>query len=240
VSSGTNCSPATRDTAAYWTPALYQNGVRILPATTSASREEVYYRNNLTGLPASAIRTIPPGLVMVAGNSRATSVAENPELGSEIYWGCSNNSPDVKATAPIDCTTGTITLHVGFPNCWDGKNLDTIQPNGYPAINPVTGQVYPNNHQSHMAYPISSPSGYVCPADHPVPIPRIIFRWEYALGSTDSSGISLAGVSNGAQITNQPTYTAHGDFFNSWDQPTLDSLVANCLDRQVSCGSFRL
>jgi hypothetical protein len=91
-----------------------------------------------------------------------------------------------------------------------------------------------------MAYPVSSPNGYVCPADHPVPIPRVIFRWEYPLGSTDSSGITLAGVTNGTQVTDRPTYTAHGDFFNSWDQPTLDHLVATCLDQQISCGSFRL
>lgn len=204
---GTTC-PLKKDTAGYWVPALYKNGTRVLP-TGSGARTTIYYRNNLTGVDPATLHTIPVGLKMVAGNSHATSVGQNPELGSELYWGCSNNSPDVKATAPIQCSTGIESLHVGFPNCWDGVHLDSA------------------DHQSHMAYPVSSSRGYVCPAGHPVPIPRVIMRFEYPVGTTLGQ-ITLASG---------PTYTVHGDFWNTWRQRALNTLVDRCFRGNMDCGN---
>jgi Domain of unknown function (DUF1996) len=204
------------DTGAFWTPALFSNGKRVLPEgappngteTDYHARTQVYYQNNLTGLPPSAIQPIPAGLRMVAGNSTAASAKQNPLIGREIYWGCSNNQPDGKFPTPIDCATGIESLHVGFPNCWDGSHLDSP------------------DHQSHMAFPVSAASGYVCPKDHPVPIPRVIVRIEYPIG-TDPSGVSLSSGK---------TFTVHGDFWNTWDQPTLARLTATCLNANTDCG----
>jgi hypothetical protein len=172
------------------------------------ARTQVYYQNNLTGIPTSAIRPMPVGLRMVAGNSIATDPKQNPLLGREIYWGCSDNQPDGKFVAPVDCATGIVSLHIGFPNCWDGSNLDSP------------------DHASHMAYPVDSPNGYVCPSDHPVAIPRVIVRIEYPVG-TDSSGITLSSGK---------TFTAHGDYWNTWDRSVLDSLTATCVVADRDCG----
>lgn len=235
VAAATNCSPESGDTAGYWAPMLFRNGVQVVPHGpppngTDASyhaRQQVYYRDNLD--PNIVVHAPPPGLMMITGNSKATSLADNPYLGREIYWGCSNNTPDEKFTAPVDCTTGIITLHIGFQNCWDGVNLDTLRPDGTPAVNPITGVTYPNDHRSHVAYPIDGPSGtYVCPADHPVAIPRIIVRMEYPVG-TDSSGITLASG---------PTYTVHGDFWNTWNQDRLEQLVSVCTNGRLDCGTL--
>jgi hypothetical protein len=210
---GTSCTATSGDTAGYWTPALYRNGAQILPrhgvappsgnGSTGKTREQVYYRNNL----AQSVQTIPPGLRMIAGVGAATSPAGNPYLGRELYWGCSDNSTGKLIAPPASCATGIVTLHVGFPNCWDGVHLDSA------------------DHRSHMAYPVSGGGGYVCPSSHPVAIPRVITRWEYPVG-TSTGTITLASG---------PTFTAHGDFWQTWDQPRLDELVAACFGSN-GCG----
>ncbi len=59
-------------------------------------------------------------------------------------------------------------------------------------------------------------------------LPRVIERFEYPVG-TDSSGISLA---SGLY------FTAHADFWNTWQQVRLDELVALCLNVGLDCGSI--
>jgi hypothetical protein len=202
---GTTCGTAA-DKAGYWTPALYKAGTWVPPkgayANGGATRNSFYYRANNV-LSSYHVTAFPANFQMVAGNSKATSEADNPELGHEIYWGCSNNSPDVKSKTPISCSTGAITLHVGFPNCWDG----VVAP----------------NETTHVRYP----SSYTCPSGYGTVLPRVIFRLEYPVG-TSSSSITL---SSGAY------YTVHADFWNTWDQKGLQSLVTRCLDAHVDCGN---
>jgi len=203
--STTTCPERTGDTSGYWTPALYKNGAKIEPGGT-AVREQFYYRkSNLN--PGTVIHSFPPDFRMIAGNGHAMSEAENAYLGREIYYGCSDNSETGKPTAPVDCATGIITLHVGFPNCWDGVNIDSP------------------DHKSHVVYP----SRGVCPDDHPVALPRLIVRLEFPVG-TDSSGITLSSG---------PYYTAHADFWNTWQQDKLDAFVQYCLNTDTDCGTFK-
>jgi hypothetical protein len=204
---GTTCQAG--DTSGYWTPALYQNGQRVLPAGSFDGREtrqQFYYRDDNLA-PGTTVEAFPPGFMMVAGNSHATSEADNPELGSEIYWGCAdNNGLGGKQTQPEDCAVGIISLHVGFPNCWDGVHLNT-------AMNPGS-LVYPSDGE--------------CPASNPVALPRLIERFEYPVGPT-------TGV---ITLSSGPTYTAHADFWNTWDQTVLEERVTDCLNADVNCGEF--
>ena len=160
----TTCA-AKADHSPYWTPTLRANGTVVHPTQGTkssagvAARQTIYYRNP----PGLKVRAIPAGLRMISGVSMAKSVAENPHLGHDIWWGCSDNSISTKLTEPpAHCKTGIITLHLHFPNCWDGQHLDSP------------------DHQSHMAWP---KSGH-CPADHPVLIPRVTIRNEYVVGTT--------------------------------------------------------
>jgi hypothetical protein len=215
---GTNCPKTSGDTAGYWVPALYRNGVQVLAqgppptgtkAGTSGARQQFYYRNNLNGYHPSAIKTIPADLRIIAGNGKAQSEEDNYYLGRELYWGCSDNSTGKLKAPPASCSTGIISLHVGFPNCWDGIRMDSP------------------DHKSHMSYPVKNAQGeYVCPATHPVPIPRVIMRLEYPVG-TATGYISL---SSGAP------YTIHGDFWNTWVQSRLNELVDACIDEGLDCG----
>ena len=142
---------------------------------------------------------------MVAGNAHATTPSQNPDLGEEIYWGCSDNSVGGKPTAPPACASGIVSLHVGFPNCWDGvlTHVDDT---------------------AHLRHPV----GYRCPAGFSHALPRLILRTEYPVG-------------HGGRITlsSGPTFTAHGDFWNTWDQEKLAALVDRCLNAGRDCGVFR-
>ena len=198
------------DTAGYWVPTLSQNGVVIHPVDKqpglrgATSSQNIYYRSP-TGRPTNPI---PPGLRMISGNSKASGAAENPRLGRDIWWGCSDNSiPDKLVAPPPTCPEGIITLHVHFPDCWNGRDLDSP------------------DHISHMAW---SSQGR-CPASHPKLIPEVTIRLEWVVGVT-TGDISLA---SGA------THTIHGDFWNTWDQPTLDGLITNCINANKDCGKFR-
>jgi hypothetical protein len=215
IAGGATCTETSGDTAGYWTPALSRNGADVKPiggppsGTSSGARQQFYYRNNLSGYLPSAIETIPQDLRMIAGNAKAQSEADSYYLGREIYWGCSDNSTGKLKAPPSSCSTGIITLHVGFPNCWDGVHVDSL------------------DHKSHMSYPVKDPVGsYVCPTTHPVPIPRVIMRLEYPVG-TDTGTISLASG---------PPYTAHGDFWNTWVQSRLNQLVSECINKGLDCG----
>ncbi len=198
------------DTAGYWVPTLSQNGTAIHPVDKqpglkgATSSQNIYYRSP-TG---RAVQPIPPGLRMISGNAKATNAAENPRLGRDIWWGCSDNSVSAKLLAPPpSCPEGIMTLHVHFPDCWNGTTLDSA------------------DHISHMAW---SSQGR-CPTSHPVLIPEVTIRLEWVVGAT-TGDITLA---SGAP------YTIHGDFWNTWDQPTLDGLTATCINASKDCGKFR-
>jgi hypothetical protein len=147
------------ETAAYWMPTLYVNGNPVEP--TGAT---IYYRR---GRVTGHIRTFPPGLKMIAGDSKATS----PQPLSVTFWNCGVlGGVEPTSTVPT-CPGGPMTslrLHVRFPSCWDGKSVDST------------------DHKSHMAYA----AGRTCPASHPVAVPAIelIYRYPVAGGA----GVTLA------------------------------------------------
>ena len=159
---GTTCDPQA-DTAAYWAPTLLLNDKPLLPVGAT-----IYYRR----LTTAPVRPFPPGLRMVGGNSRAWR-AQSVQV---IYWDCSvvkatrygpngglaSSVPPTSgmvafSTVPSCPATSTLQLHVNFPDCWNGKSLDSP------------------NHKSHMAY---SANGR-CPQSHPVAVPALSLVYRY-------------------------------------------------------------
>jgi hypothetical protein len=153
------------DTSAYWAPALYKNGVRIFPKNTA-----FYYRQK-GAPPGTTVKPFPDGLKIVIGNMHAKSPAENPLLGKQIFFKCGpgGNNPNLPAP-PAQCSTGVMVVDMIFPNCWDGKNLDSA------------------DHRSHMAYPVRGK----CPASHPVVLPRLETFYRYSVGTAPIGTITFA------------------------------------------------
>lgn len=130
---------APADDSAYWIPALYQQGHRIVPTTLTA-----YYRT--AGRPAASIEPLPQGLQMIAGDEGSLT----PQSTDVAYWNCGAKSRVAHvATPPAACPVGNdLVLSLAFPDCWDGHTLAGatqknvayavrgICPNGYPVAIP--------------------------------------------------------------------------------------------------------
>ena len=166
---GTTCLRKA-DTAAYWVPALYRNGHVVKPLEAI-----VYYRIRSI----DRIHPFPPGLKIVAGNAGATA----PQSTRIVFWNCvyppgplhpSVSVPKCGQPRPRMLrprTPGYLRLNVNFPDCWDGRHLDS------------------RDHRSHMAYS----SGLRCPASHPVKVPSLRLTVAYPI----RGGVDLALASGG-------------------------------------------
>ena len=165
---GTTCA-MSGDKSAYWVPALYEDGVRILPQAPSGN--SVFYYRRIGAPTGTVVQPFPPGLRIIIGNARAMSPQENPGLGSTIVFNCGpgeQGTPPLPAP-PTECASGIMVMSITFPNCWDGVNLDSA------------------DHRSHMSYPVGSS----CPASHPVNLPRLESFFRYIVGTGPIGTITL-------------------------------------------------
>jgi hypothetical protein len=161
-SGGTTCGRAS-DRAAYWTPALYEGSKLILPTAAT-----IYYRR----FTLAPVRSFPNNLRMIAGNSAATSVQ-----GTRMtFWSCGVHSHVRRSTHVLTCPQGEfLHLAVFFPECWDGRHLDSA------------------NHKSHMAYMRKGR----CPSSHPVAVPTLEELYSYPIRGGDGLSLSSGGLDSG-------------------------------------------
>ena len=106
---GVTSTCAHNDRAAYWVPALYQNGRKINP------NGAIIYYTTSAGAPSEQ-RSFPPDMRIILGNSAATTPAQRE---GRIEWGCSDNT-QIGKTIPANCASGFIQLRIPFPSCWNG------------------------------------------------------------------------------------------------------------------------
>jgi hypothetical protein len=161
------------DTAGYWTPTAFLNGIQITPTVM-----RIYY----LGPGSGSVETIPAGLQMVAGNRDATSPGENPHVG----WNCGQtvNATSPTYDEPYDCTPwakhyqfvdGVVAV-IDFPSCWSGTGL---RPED--VVYPVAGQ---------------------CPAAFPHVLPRISERVHLGImDPTNPDGTIALTLSSGPTYT---------------------------------------
>ena len=204
VGGKTTCSTAA-DASAYWTPVVYQSGKPLTPRSTL-----IYWRApaaSAQSLKTQAVKTMPAGITMIAGNEVATSA----QSSSVINWTCTPSAGDLrpaKGTAPRDCGDGSrLRLIITFPNCWDGHTL---------AGQKQTNAVYAE--------------GNACPSSHPVQIPQIVMHVTYPTSTATDLTLSIGPDQQG------PTVTGHADFMSGWKQSAMDADVAACIVTQTRCG----
>ncbi len=195
------------DHSAYWLPALLRNGARVDIGNVGA-----YYTTNRKV--NSTLEIIPENLIMIAGN--------HPSQPEALSWNCGSGTP-LSQTIP-DCTGGgSVIMHIRFPDCWDGKNLDS------------------EDHRSHMAYAVWQGSGKVCPPGYPHPIPRLILRAHFDTDGDPANEYNLVsdlshGHGHSGSDTVAPGSTGHADFMNGFDQDELELLIDVCLRSSRGCG----
>jgi hypothetical protein len=136
----------------------------------------------------------------------AGSPAVQTGTDKRLGWSCSDSDPWM--ATPPNCGFRFLKLHLVFPSCWDGVSLDSP------------------DHRSHVSYP---DRGH-CPDTHPEKLPRLSTHVTYDVRDGTGSFLSsdeMAGTNNGR--------SAHGDFWNAWDQDALETTVARCLQPGTSC-----
>jgi hypothetical protein len=193
-----NCLPAD-DHSAYWTPTLYRHG-RALRAVQVQAYYQDFFR-------FGRVLPFPPGLRMVAGRPWATK----PQRGV-IGWKCQNDHSLEGSARPPSCGSRFVTLRVTFPDCWDGRRLDSP------------------DHRSHMAYNREGGKELGlqrCPASHPVVVPQLQLNVVYPIHN--GKGVTLASGS---------VLTAHADFFNGWKPTVLQQRVDDVLNGGMACDDF--
>jgi hypothetical protein len=148
------------DTAAYWAPSLFVNARAVEPLAVVA-----YYVRRTEG----RVEPFPAGLKIIAGDAAART-AQSLQVTS---WSCGRRT--ASSTIPNCDGSGfrrsSLRLQVNFPNCWDGRQLDSA------------------NHKSHMAYS----SGGSCPSSHPVAVPSLSLVIYYGIAGGAGAELSSGG-----------------------------------------------
>ena len=154
---GRSTCESESDSSAYWMPTLFVAQDDITPLTAI-----VYYVNRSR----ERIVAPPKGLMMIAGNADATR--RQPK--GIVSWSCGAVGAKPRFYTIPACTADQmLQLQATFPNCWDGRRLDSA------------------DHKQHMKYAARG----ICPASHPVALPQLILIVLYPpvpLGSQVASG----------------------------------------------------
>jgi hypothetical protein len=171
------------DSSAYWMPTLFVGEDDITPLTAI-----VYYVNRSR----ERIAAPPKGLMMIVGNADAKS--RQPK--GIVSWSCGAVGGKPRFYTIPACTEDQmLQLQATFPNCWDGRRLDSA------------------DHKQHMKYA----SRGLCPASHPVALPQLILIVLYPPvppGSQVASGRfgAHADFMNGWDQTELERLVAERDF----------------------------
>lgn len=153
---GTTCSDSN-DASGYWVPTLKRGTTNINPTAV-----QVVFKKSV----AATIRAHPEGLVLIAGNSKATTA----QASSIAAWSCGTST--TRTSAPQVCAgTTPLVASIVFPTCWDGKNLDST------------------DHKSHVSYAVAG----ACKAGT-IPLVQIELRISYPRQSS-VTGLTLASGS---------------------------------------------
>jgi hypothetical protein len=128
------------DSASYWQPTLFDGDTAVKPTSIHA-----YYRA-APGIDPTSVAPFPFGIKLIAGDALATT----PQTGFAAGWTCGVRTA-LSADPPECVSTAPLHMVLTFPDCWDGKHLDSEE------------------HRDHATY---SRDG-ACPTTHPVVLPQL-------------------------------------------------------------------
>ena len=218
--------------SAYWMPAMMDGkGGVVIPDWMS-----VYYKRRPASdsecqRMAKACVQLPRGLRFVFGYDMQDPGAV-PAYA--LWFNC--DGPTAKSghfkdivEAAVGCPAGNrLGATINAPECWNGKDLDSP------------------DHRSHMAYARYFPDSGLprCPATHPYVVPTFtLSAWYTVDDNLDRSGTwsearptwYLSSDRMPGMKPMRPGSTFHSDWFGAWDDDTLDTWTANCIDKLLDC-----
>lgn len=207
------CRGGTINRSAYWVPAVIDTATNT---PVIADDSDFYYKSAYLGVQPGQIQPMPVGLRMIAGDPRKNGPSADPYAHPVYTWVCHNAGTNRGETIP-NCAVGDqVELSIGFPQCWDGVNLDSP------------------DHKSHMAY---STPGVGCPTSHPVALPEVSFHVLFPVTRPNQTATWRLSSDN---YSGPAGYSAHGDWFNGWRKEISDIWAINCVRSARDCHSHLL
>jgi len=224
ANSGTStCHGGAMNKSAYWHPTMIDSRTNA-PVLPNGNTAMFYYKTGYGGVAPRYIQPPPKGLRILTGNPRAI----NPNEVQNIRYVCINpvaghSEGRPRQSSIPNCSVGhDMLLEISFPQCWDGKNLDSP------------------NHKDHMAQPVGSQTVNGCPVSHPVPIPQITLNMNFRVTSANQSANWRLSSDNYAFNGNNAGYSGHADWVNGWDEAIFAGIVRNCLNTSKDCKAHLL
>ncbi|MEM8924211.1 MAG: DUF1996 domain-containing protein [Actinomycetota bacterium] len=198
---GGTCNGFELNRSGYWTPALLDGGGNIVVPDSII----VYYKSKRPDI----TQRMPQGLKMVSGNVSGAGFS----AGQRLHWSCGGSGSAYNLTNVIpDCGGDTINATIQFPNCWDGRNLDSP------------------DHATHMAWAAERQD---CPSSHPVRLPQITFLL-YFPGASSVDGWHLSSDMERGEST-APGASLHADWWGGWNDEAMDLWIEGCVQRARNC-----
>ncbi len=201
-SGGGSCNGFELNRSAYWTPALLDGkGNAVVPEQII-----LYYK---TKFPAEA-RPLPVGLKMISGSTGSSFT-----VSDVLHWSCGGSGQAYNKSNHIpDCGGDIINAAIAFPECWDGRNLDSA------------------DHRSHLHF---VDAALPCPPSHPVRLPQISILLYYP-GQPSVAGWHLSSDGQGGHGGGGPPGgSLHADWFGGWNDDALNLWIDGCITRARNC-----
>jgi hypothetical protein len=231
TSSNCNYGSKVVNRSAYWMPALIDDAGFVRNPDWIA----VYYKRAMASAPACAPGSanfigqcvgLPNQIRFIAG----WDPTKPDQSGAGMSWYCSGgtnqhykNLDDVFASG---CKPGDeLVADLAFPNCWDGKYLDTP------------------DHRSHVTYGGYGDWGYYrCPSTHPFHIPQTENKYKWTV-TADMIGTRADGtVYSRIRLTSdhmkpgaKPGETLHGDYMEQWVGEVKRMWLDHCINKGLNC-----
>ena len=208
----TSCE-LTNETAAYWAPAV-----------RNASGARVDVRSDLA-------------YYLASGPTKDQDITPFPRdlriITDRFAWLCLDaqafpSPPRCNGTSGHTPSPNGIGLRYLFPQCWvgDASRFTAAERARLGFVVNAAGEVIDSRpatstglppHRLHMAFQ----QGGGCPADYPVVVPRLGVNVRF--GTDDGQDASRWTLDMGV--------APHADFWNTWDQQSLVTLIDRCIDR---------
>ena len=230
-SAGASSCMGPLNRSAYWMPAMLDGrGHVVRPDWISIYYKRVPATAPICGKGGVNCRPLPRGLRYIFGFDTKRMGDKQPE-NILFHWKCltPQNSYIGGLETQFDklaCPAGnSVMVTLSSPDCWDGKRLDSP------------------DHRRHMAYQYydGTRPDAVCPRTHPIRLPQFTIGAVYAVGAGERiQDWYLSSDRMPGMPQMPPGSTFHADWYGAWDEPTLRTWTANCIDHLLSCSAGEL